>query len=144
MSKEQKVETIKNNKGEILAMIIPAGFHSEGINFFSPEDFPQQVGLMSHKAGKIIEAHVHNAIKREIYLTQEVLIIRKGRLRINFYDSGKKYFDSRILNAGDVISISGIDGHGFEVLDDLEMIEVKQGPYLGENDKVRFKGIEKK
>lgn len=143
MSKKKNIEIIKNNKNEILAIIIPNNFYLEGVNFFSPEDFPQQIGFMSYKTGKIFEAHTHKVIKREIYLTQEVLIIKKGKMRIDFYDSEIKYFDFRILKSGDVISISGIGGHGFEVLKDVEIIEVKQGPYLGEDDKVRFKNIKK-
>src|SRR6185369_5395734 len=72
--------------------------------------------------------------------TQEVLFIRRGRLRVDFYDETKQYLSSRILEAGDVILlIQG--GHGFEVLEDLEMFEVKQGPYVGEVDKTRFDAV---
>jgi mannose-6-phosphate isomerase-like protein (cupin superfamily) len=68
---------------------------------------------------------------------QEVLIIKRGRLRVDFYDRDKAYLQSRILNAGDIILLAA-GGHGFEVLEDLEMIEVKQGPYTGDRDKTRF------
>ena len=95
---------------------------------------------MEHPAGKLIAPHVHNPVPREVQYTQEVLLIRKGRLRVDFYDRRQTYLSSRILEGGDVILlIEG--GHGFEVLEDVEMIEVKQGPYAGEQDKTRFEGI---
>ena len=95
---------------------------------------------MHHPTGKVIDAHVHNLVHRNVVLTQEVLFIKKGRLRIDFYDEYEDYLESRELHAGDIILlVSG--GHGFTVLDEVEMIEVKQGPYAGDNDKKRFEGI---
>ena len=92
---------------------------------------------MSHPAGTSISPHVHNPVAREVIYTQEVLIIRSGQLRVDFYDDEKCYLESRILESGDVLQlISG--GHGFEVLQDIEMLEIKQGPYIGEKDKTRF------
>ncbi|HSW61451.1 MAG TPA: hypothetical protein VLJ60_11665, partial [bacterium] len=77
---------------------------------------------------------------REVVYTQEVLVMRKGKLRVDFYDNERNYLESRILEAGDVILLAS-GGHGFEVIEDVEMIEVKQGPYAGENDKTRFVGV---
>ena len=134
------IEIIKN-KDDILAIIIYGDFCREGVNFFTPDDFPQQIGSLSHKAGKIIEPHIHKAIKREIYLTQEVLMLKKGKIKVDFYDSERNYFASRILRSNDVISLTG-GGHGFEVLEDADIIEVKQGPYLGKDDKTLLKNIE--
>ena len=96
---------------------------------------------MKHPQGKIIQPHVHNPVKREVHFTKEVLILKKGKLRVDFYDDCKNYLESRILNSGDVILLS-TGGHGFTVLEDLEMIEVKQGPYCGDMDKTRFEGID--
>ena len=90
--------------------------------------------------GKIIEPHVHNPVAREVHYTQEVLFIRKGKVRVDFYDDHQVYLESRLLEAGDVILLA-TGGHGFEVVEPLEMIEVKQGPYAGESDKTRFKPI---
>ena len=74
-------------------------------------------------------------------MTQEVLFIKKGVLRVDFYDEYEDYLESRDLHAGDMILlVSG--GHGFQVLEEVEMVEVKQGPYAGENDKKRFVGID--
>lgn len=97
---------------------------------------------MHHPAGKDIDAHVHNLVHRNVVLTQEVLFIKRGKLRVDFYDDYEDYLESTTLEAGDVILlISG--GHGFSVLEDVEMVEVKQGPYSGEADKKRFSGIDK-
>lgn len=122
---------------KIIAIIIPAGHKSDGIEFFTPDSFSQQMAFMSHKKGKVIGAHVHNHNPREVVYTQEVLIIRKGKLKVDFYTNDRVYMESRILGAGDVILLAS-GGHGFEVIEDVEMIEVKQGPYAGENDKTRF------
>ena len=130
-------------KDEILAIIVRSNFSKSGIEFFTPDDFSQQLAYMSHPAGKIIEPHVHNMVKREVHFTKEVLFIRKGKLRVDFYDDCKNYLESRILESGDVLLLAS-GGHGFEALEDLEMFEVKQGPYAGENDKTRFQGIKEK
>jgi hypothetical protein len=92
---------------------------------------------MRHPAGKVIAPHFHNPVSREVQVTQEVLLIKRGRLRVDFYGEDRCHLESRILEAGDTIMlVSG--GHGFEVLEDVEMIEVKQGPYAAEQDKTLF------
>ena len=96
---------------------------------------------MHHPEKKVIDPHVHNPVLREVHYTQEVLFIRKGRLRVDFYNDGRVYLESRELGAGDVILLA-TGGHGFEVLEEIEMIEVKQGPYAGDADKTRFAGID--
>ena len=92
---------------------------------------------MSYSAGWIIPAHTNNPLKREIFLTQEALFIRKGKVRVDFYTDKAEYRKSRILSRGDVILIIE-GGHGFEALEDLNMVEVKQGPYPGDADRTRF------
>ncbi len=69
-------------------------------------------------------------------------MIKKGKLRVDFYSEQQQYLESRVLVDGDVILLV-MGGHGFEVLEEIEMIEVKQGPYIGEQDKTRFTGITK-
>lgn len=125
---------------DLLALIIPGSFRAEGIHFFTPADFSQQLAYMSHPAGHDIKPHVHNPAPREVHFTQEVLVIKKGKLQVDFYDSGKNYLESRILNAGDIILLAS-GGHGFRVLEDLEMYEIKQGPYAGDSDKTRFNPV---
>jgi mannose-6-phosphate isomerase-like protein (cupin superfamily) len=130
------IEKIIDN-GETLAIIVKASFKKDGVEFFTPDEFSQQLAFMAHPRGKVIEPHVHNPVKREVHFTKEVLFIRKGKLRVDFYTDDQKYLESRILGSGDVILLAS-GGHGFEVLEDLEMFEVKQGPYAGDQDKTRF------
>ena len=132
-------EVRKRNK--LIAMIIRNDYNCNGVDFITPNEYSQQVAYMHHFTGKVIDAHVHNPIHRDVILTQEVLFIKKGSLRVDFYDEYEDYLESTILKAGDVILlVSG--GHGFTVLEEVEMIEVKQGPYSGEEDKKRFDGID--
>jgi mannose-6-phosphate isomerase-like protein (cupin superfamily) len=135
----EHLEIIKDDQ-EILAIIIRKDFSTEGIKFFTPDDFSQQLAFMHHKKGKSIKPHVHNLVKREVHFTQEVLFVRRGMLKVDIYHNNQKYHSSHILNAGDVILLAG-GGHGFEALEDIEMIEVKQGPYAGDMDKTHFEGI---
>ena len=124
-------------EGKVCAVILRAGFDEPGIRFFTPNDYSQQLGSMSYKPGKVIPAHTHNPVQREVLNTQETLFIRKGKVRVDFFTEEQVYVTSRVLGAGDVILLIA-GGHGFEVLEDLNMIEVKQGPYAGDADKTRF------
>ena len=126
----------------LLAIIIYHHFSDPGVHFFTPDNFSQQLAYMHHPAGKEIPPHVHNQVPRQVLLTQEVLFIKRGKLRVDFYDDDRAYLESRILEQGDTILLAS-GGHGFEALEELEMIEVKQGPYVGEHDKIRFTTAEK-
>jgi mannose-6-phosphate isomerase-like protein (cupin superfamily) len=130
------IETIEH-LGQLLAVVIRDGFRAPGVTFVTSGDLSQQVAVMSHPPGKRIGAHKHRPVPREVLLTQEVLIIRRGKLRVDLFDDGARYLESRVLGPGDTIVLVG-GGHGFEVLEELEMLEVKQGPYAGDADKVRF------
>lgn len=122
-------------------MIIRNEYQCEGVDFITPSEYSQQVAYMHHQTGKDIDAHVHNMVHRNVVLTQEVLFIKKGILRVDFYDEYEDYLESRNLYAGDIILlVSG--GHGFHVVEEVEMIEVKQGPYSGDQDKKRFQGVD--
>jgi mannose-6-phosphate isomerase-like protein (cupin superfamily) len=133
------IEEILHDK-VLLALILRAGFRADGIRFFTPNDFSQQLGYMNRPQGYVIPPHVHNAVERSVHYTKEVLFIRSGRVRVDFYDDGQNYLESRILGAGDVILLA-FGGHGFEMLEPTEMVEVKQGPYAGDADKTRFSPI---
>ena len=133
------VELIEH-QGETLALIVRNEFSAPGVNFFTSNELSQQLAYMQHPAGKVISPHIHNPVHRTVAYTQETLFIRRGRLRVDFFDADREYLESRVLGRGDVILlIKG--GHGFEVIDELEMIEVKQGPYAGENDKTCFEAL---
>ena len=125
------------HEGRVLEIIVRADFTREGIEFFTPDDYSQQLAFMKHPAGKKIDPHVHNRVDRSLSFTQEVLFIRKGVLRVDFFDDARTYLESRVLRSGDVILLAA-GGHGFEALEEPEMFEVKQGPYAGEGDKTPF------
>lgn len=131
------VRKLEHN-GEIIAIIIPSDYSAEGISFFTPNDFSQQLAYMNRPADYVIDPHVHRKVEREVQYTLETLFIRKGRVKIDFYSSDKTYLQTEILSTGDVILLAS-GGHGFTMLEPTEMIEVKQGPYAGELDKERFK-----
>ena len=131
-----EIERIYNSKSELMAIIIRSEYSTEGINFITDSNENMQLAYMGHKKNSSIQPHYHNKVERTINTTCETLIIRKGTLKVNFYEN-MQYCDSRVLNSGDVIALFR-DGHGFESLTDIEMIEIKQGPYMGEVDKTRF------
>ncbi|MCR4740153.1 MAG: hypothetical protein K5886_07820 [Lachnospiraceae bacterium] len=125
------------DNGNLLALIILADYDKKGISFFTENEYSQQLAFMHHEKGHVILPHIHNEVKREVFYTKEVLVIRKGMLKCDFYDRNREYVDSYVLNGGDVILL--IDGgHGFECLEETEMYEIKQGPYAGDSDKTRF------
>lgn len=127
--------------GKILGIIIRSDYHKEGIAFFTPDDFSQQLGYMNRPKGHMIPPHVHNVVQRNVDLTQEVLFVKSGKVRVDFYNDDKEYLESRILLQGDVVLLAH-GGHGFQMIEASEMIEVKQGPFCGELDKVRFEAVE--
>ena len=130
------IEHIKFNN-RILSIIVRKNFHKPGVHFFTPNEFSQQLAFMSHKKNKVIQPHIHRKVKRNVQYTQETLIIKKGKLQVDFYSDEQEFIESRILDKGDVILLIR-GGHGFKVLEDLEMFEVKQGPYAGDEDKIKF------
>ena len=128
------------NKEQELALIIRHSFHKDGIEFFTPGTYSQQIGYMNRPVGYKIPPHVHNPVAREVHYTNEVLFIKSGRFRVDFYAEDQSYLESTILETGDVILLA-LGGHGFEMLEETEIIEVKQGPYAGDQDKTRFEAI---
>ena len=128
------------HKEKLLSVIIRANYKSDGINFFTPDDFSQQLAYMYREKDYVIPPHVHNAVQRNVHFTQEVLVIKSGKVRVDYYDDDRSYLESRILCQGDVVLLA-YGGHGFEMLENSEMIEVKQGPYAGEMDKIRFEPV---
>lgn len=122
-------------KDDILAVILRRGFSKKGANFFTSPADCLQFGVLEYEKGKDILPHEHIRVKREIDLVYEALFIQEGKVEVNFYNRDKQKVDSRILNAGDIILLKNF-GHGFKLLEDSKIIEIKQGPYLGkESDK---------
>ena len=134
------IEKITHNNS-LLAIIIYSSFEREGIIFFTDDDSPQQVGYMKREEGYEIQPHRHNLVKREVFQTQEVLLVKSGKIRVDLYDDSEIYVISKILSKGDIILLAS-GGHGFKMIVDSEIVEIKQGPYLGERDKVRFTTVD--
>ncbi len=134
------IHEIRDSLGNLLAVIVKHHYDHEGIIFVTPPDLSQQLAFIKHPAGHVIKAHTHIEVTRTVHMTQETLFIKRGRLRVDLYDQSQAYIGSEVLRAGDaILLVSG--GHGFHALDDVEMFEVKQGPYSPVNDKVRFEGV---
>lgn len=130
------------HQGKTIAIVLRNGFSAPASRFFSPADFSQQFGFLVHRQGHVIPAHFHKKIQREITLTQEVLLIKKGEIRVNLYSNEQVFLTSRSLRAGDIIFLCS-GGHGFSMVQDSEIVEVKQGPYSGrDSDKENFAGVE--
>jgi hypothetical protein len=126
------IETIVYQQ-KILAILVSHMFKEPGIHFFTPDQFSQQLGYINYPAGKVIQPHIHNSVRREVEYTQEVLFVRKGKLRVDFYGTQQEYVESRTLETGDaIVLVSG--GHGFEILEDIELFEVN-------HDRTRFEGV---
>jgi hypothetical protein len=117
-----------------LAIVIRASASVESIQFFSPRDFPQQIGLMSRPSGYEVPLHVHNFQKREINTTQEVLFVRSGKCLVRIFDTSSGFDWEIVLNSGDVILLAS-GAHGITMLENTEILEVKQGPYSELEDK---------
>ncbi|MBI5602361.1 MAG: hypothetical protein HY879_03325 [Deltaproteobacteria bacterium] len=120
-----------------IAIIVRNGFSQPGVNFFSPFEFSQQLGLLVHPSGHEVKPHVHNLIARDVRVTQEVLYVIYGKIEISLYRENKEFLLSRILNQGDTVLLA-YGGHGIKILEPSKLLEVKQGPYAGMEDKEFF------
>lgn len=129
-------------KKKLFAVIIRAGFKQNGLTFLVPDEYPQQLAYMNRPQGHIITPHIHKPVLRKIKNAQETLFVRSGSVRIDFYDEKKCYIESRIARSGDVVFLA-FGGHGFKFMDNAEIIEVKQGPFIKGNEPVRFEAIAK-
>jgi hypothetical protein len=134
------IEEIRH-KEKLFALIIRSNYSADGIEFFTPNEFSQQLAYMKRPEGYSILPHTHNPVQREIVYTQEVLIIKSGKVRVDFYDRDQNYLESTILNKEDVILLAD-GGHGFKMLEESEIIEVKQGPFVENEDKTRFDSVD--
>lgn len=133
------IEQIISND-QVLAIIIRSSYQENGIHFFTPDSFSQQLGYMNRPKGYVIAPHDHNPVPRVVTWTQEVIVIKEGKVRLDLYGNNRNYLESRILFKGDVALLAH-GGHGLEMLEQSEIIEVKQGPYAGEEDKTRFEMV---
>ena len=131
-------------KKKLLAIIINSNkIKKNGVNFISPKNFSHQVGFINHKSGYVVKPHTHKNFLRKIYKTSEVLFIKNGILRVDFYVNKKKYLFSKILKKEDLIILNE-GSHGFKVIKKCQLIEIKQGPFFKKLDKIKFKKIDEK
>ncbi len=134
------IEELKDN-GQLLALILRSDFKADGIKFFTPNHFSQQLGYMNQPTGFVIQPHIHNFVNRDVQFTQEVLFIKSGKVKMDIFNLKKEFVQSTVLNKGDTVLLAA-GGHGFTMLEQSEIIEVKTGPHVGEKDKTRFNSHE--
>lgn len=131
------LERYRDPAGDLLAMIVRADFRGGKYNFFTPDDFPLQMGTSFYGAGEKITPHVHIPQPRHVELVNEYIYVKSGRLELTLYTKDRVPTATVELRCGDSLLLTG-GGHGFRVLEACQLIEVKQGPYLGMDDKVKF------
>lgn len=120
-----------------LAYIIRAEMRPTKTTFMTSPEFKQQVGFVVYPAGGTIQRHDHRPVERHLVGTSEVLIVQRGRCEVDLYNDDRELVATRELRSGDVMLMIG-GGHGFRMLEDTVFLEVKQGPYTGEDEKERF------
>jgi len=120
-----------------LAYIIRASFLPDRTTFLTPPEYKQQVGYIVYPAGGEIQRHVHLPLERHLVGTSEVLVVKKGRCEIDIYNDERELVSTRELREGDIMLMVG-GGHGFRMLEDTILLEIKQGPYTGLDEKERF------
>lgn len=136
----ENIEKIYNGE-ELLSIIIRDNYHATGITFITPDDYPHQLGYMNREKEYVIAPHIHNRVPRSVDFTQETLVVKSGVVRVDFYNQEQEYLESRIIYKGDIILLAS-GGHGFKMIQPSEMIEIKQGPYAGVMDKIRFESVD--
>ena len=124
-------------QGVPLAYIIRGKLNPTQTTFLTPPEFKQQVGFIVYPAGGEIQRHVHRPLERHLVGTSEVLIVRRGRCEIDIYNDERELVTTRELGQGDIMLMVG-GGHGFRMLEDTVLLEVKQGPYTGIDEKEHF------
>jgi hypothetical protein len=131
-------------KKKLFALIIKDSYQkNKGISFFTKDDANQQIGFMNHPKNYKIKPHKHQKRETKIFLTSEVIIIQKGKLRVDFYNDQTKYLFSVVLKKNQLIML--VHGaHGFKVLESVKMLEIKQGPYKLSKDKIKFNEVDEK
>lgn len=123
--------------GQVFAIVLRKEFSKPGVHFLTPGEFSQQLGMLVHDKGKVVDRHRHKLVRREIMRTQEVLVILQGKIRVQVFTDEAELLKTVILKAGDSILLA-TGGHGVEVLEKAKILEVKQGPYAGFEDKEYF------
>ena len=122
---------------EVLALVVRNDYVPAATEFLTPADFKQQLGFIVYDAGGLIYAHDHKPLQRTLVGTSEVLLVKKGRVEAYFYSTKRTLVCKLLLGEGDVLLLVA-GGHGFRMLEDSILLEIKQGPYTGMEEKERF------
>jgi hypothetical protein len=126
-----------NAAGRLLVVIVRKEFRPVRTSFVTDDSLLQQVGFVVYPEGGEVARHFHRPLKRSIVGTPEVLVIRSGRCEIDVYDEDRTCVATRELFAGDVVILVA-GGHAFRMLENTTLLEVKQGPYTGIDEKEQF------
>lgn len=128
-------ETVEHN-GIKYAEIIWGGTRVKETRFFSPAGSSFQFGLLAHAAGFLEPPHYHKRISRVIDDLQQMFVVQSGVVAVDFFDQDGNKFREVVLRSGDgILLVHGT--HAVRVIEDMQCISVKQGPFLGaENDKI--------
>lgn len=133
---QNHTEWIKDGD-KTVAVILRASFVPNATTFITPPDSPQQIGLIVYPAESTIQAHVHLPIERHLVGTSEVILVRSGHAFVDIYSSERALIASREMWTGDVVMFHGC-GHGFRITENTVLMEIKQGPYFGIDEKECF------
>ena len=125
------------NKKKLIALIVDTNDLNPGLNFITEPDSILQMGIMNHPKGHEIIPHVHQPVLRKTISTKEVIFVQKGKVSVDLFTDDKIFITNEILVEGMWIALLG-GGHGFKMLEPSILVEVKNGPYVGDKDKTRF------
>ena len=124
--------------GEVaLCYIVRSSLLPQATQFLTPPEFNLQVGYIVHPQGHEIARHVHSRVERRLETTSEVLVVKQGQCEIDVYDDSHVLVATRELRVGDVMIMVG-GGHGFRMIEDTVLLEIKQGPFIGADQKETF------
>jgi hypothetical protein len=123
--------------GKVFAYVMRDTPGEKKTTFLTPDEAIQQVGFVVHPAGAEVKRHYHLPLERAIVGTPEVLVVRQGRCEMDVYDDQQELVCTRELATGDIMVMVG-GGHGFRMVEDTVLLEVKQGPYYGPDEKAYF------
>jgi hypothetical protein len=130
------IETI-SDQDQVLCVLIDTSHLPECTTFLTPADFKQQVGFVVYPAGGEVSRHVHMPLERHLVGTSEVILVMKGHCLLDIYNDRHELITTRELDPGDLMLMVG-GGHGFRMMDDTVLLEIKQGPYTGVEEKELF------
>lgn len=132
----QQVEWIKDGE-EILALVVRSTYTPDKTEFLTPNDYKQQIGYIVYREGGVIQAHEHKPHQRTISGTSEVVLVKRGKVEAHIFSRRQAFVRKIVLDEGDILLLVA-GGHGFKMLKDTILLEIKQGPYLGVQDKEHF------